>query len=314
MIRFAALGDSVTSGFGDPMPGGGWRGWAVLLAEALDHDRATRPYEHGGPDDNAGPGGGVRPDGRPGAGRRVELHNLAVSGARIADVAERQLPVALTLRPELASVLVGMNDTLRGDFDAGALGRTLTGVVGALTANGATVLTARLPDPGRMFGLPGALARPLGRRMAALNAVLDEIAAGHGTLHVDLAGPPGDDATVYARTNWSVDRLHPSERGHRLLAYRFALALRDAGHPVPRLPGLAATNPEPTVGQRVRWMATQGSRWLLRRSTDLVPSLTRLVAAELLDGLRRPAGRTAGAVPADVGDRLRHAERPGLTR
>ena len=32
MIRFAALGDSVTSGYGDPMPGGGWRGWAVLLA------------------------------------------------------------------------------------------------------------------------------------------------------------------------------------------------------------------------------------------------------------------------------------------
>ena len=34
-IRFAALGDSVTLGIGDPMPQGGWRGWAALLADSL---------------------------------------------------------------------------------------------------------------------------------------------------------------------------------------------------------------------------------------------------------------------------------------
>jgi hypothetical protein len=32
VTRFAALGDSVTVGLGDPMPQGGWRGWAALLA------------------------------------------------------------------------------------------------------------------------------------------------------------------------------------------------------------------------------------------------------------------------------------------
>jgi lysophospholipase L1-like esterase len=252
-IRFAALGDSVTSGYGDPMPGGGWRGWAAILAESLEPAHFT---------------------------------NLATSGARIADVAERQLPAALDLRPTLASVLVGMNDTLRGDFDPEHLGRTLGGTVAALSASGATVLTARLPDPGRMFGLPAVIARPLGRRMTALNEILDGIAAEHGTIHVDLAGTPGDGAAVvYARTNWSVDRLHPSERGHRLIAWRFALALRAAGHPVPALPGLAAVNPEPTLGARVWWLATQGNRWLLRRSTDLMPALARMVAEEF----RRPA-------------------------
>ncbi|MYU18663.1 SGNH/GDSL hydrolase family protein, partial [Streptomyces sp. SID8361] len=30
-LRFAALGDSLTEGLGDPVPGG-WRGWAALLA------------------------------------------------------------------------------------------------------------------------------------------------------------------------------------------------------------------------------------------------------------------------------------------
>lgn len=258
-IRFAALGDSVTSGYGDPLPGGGWRGWAVLLTEALHDDRSP-----------------------------VELHNLAVSGARIAEVAGRQLPSALALRPRLASVLVGMNDTLRGDFDISVLGDTLTETVAALTASGATVLTARLPDPGRMFGLPGVLARPLGHRMAALNTVLDEIAAHHRTIHVDLAGDAG---AIYSRTNWSIDRLHPSERGHRLLAFRFATALRAAGHPVPRLPALTPTNPEPSLQMRLWWMATQGNRWLLRRSTDLIPSLARMAAADLIDQLRNHPSR-----------------------
>ena len=32
MATFVALGDSITVGIGDPAPGGGWRGWAALLA------------------------------------------------------------------------------------------------------------------------------------------------------------------------------------------------------------------------------------------------------------------------------------------
>lgn len=48
MTTFTALGDSITLGLGDPVPAGGWRGWAVFLAEGL-------------------PGG--------------QLHNLATTGA-----------------------------------------------------------------------------------------------------------------------------------------------------------------------------------------------------------------------------------------
>ena len=33
MTTFAALGDSITLGIGDPAPGRTWRGWAALLAE-----------------------------------------------------------------------------------------------------------------------------------------------------------------------------------------------------------------------------------------------------------------------------------------
>src|SRR5204863_2766429 len=174
-MTFVALGDSITWGMGDPVPGG-WRGWAALLAGALD----------------------------------VPLHNLAVPGALTTDVEREQLPRALELRPSLAAVVAGVNDTLRRGFDAGRVGAALAHTVGALSAAGATVLTMRLPDPGRTFGLPGALARPLGRRIRAVNAVADAVAARYGTVHFDAAGHP----LAYDRRMWSVGRLHPSERGH----------------------------------------------------------------------------------------------------
>ena len=137
MTRFAALGDSITVGMGDPAPGGGWRGWATLLAGTLP---------------------------------QPELHNLATLGALAADVERAQLPAAMALRPDVASVVVGINDTLRGDFDPERTGTSIDRTVAALRATGAEVLTMRLPDPGQMFGLPGALARPLARRMRAVNA------------------------------------------------------------------------------------------------------------------------------------------------
>ncbi|HUL26198.1 MAG TPA: GDSL-type esterase/lipase family protein [Streptosporangiaceae bacterium] len=84
MTTFTALGDSITLGLGDPAPAGGWRGWAVFLAGGL-------------------PAG--------------QLHNLATTGAQAADVERTQLPRALELRPDVASVVVGINDTLRRGFD-----------------------------------------------------------------------------------------------------------------------------------------------------------------------------------------------------
>jgi lysophospholipase L1-like esterase len=245
-VRFVALGDSLTAGYGDPMPGGGWRGWAGILAAALAETD------------------------------RVEFHNLATSGALIADVAGRQLAAALRLRPQLASVIVGVNDTLRGGFDPDAIGRSLTGTIAALRASGAVVLTARLPDPGRTFRLPGALGRPLERRMRAINAAADAAADRHGTVHLDLTAHPG----TYDRQMWSIDRLHPGERGHRLIARCFADSLAAAGFPVRHRPSLHPTNPPPSRRARAGWMANQGTRWLLRRSTDLLPSLAALVVAD----------------------------------
>jgi lysophospholipase L1-like esterase len=266
LVRFAAMGDSTTVGMGDPLPSGELRGWAALLADSLG----------------------------------ATLHNFAVSGARAADVAGAQVPAALAVRPQVASILVGSNDTLRDTFDVSAIGRALAGCVAAMCASGAVVLTARLPDPGRMLRLPAGLSRPLARRIGAVNAVTDAVAERFDTVHVDLANHPA----VYERRMWSVDRLHPSERGHRLLARCFAEALSARGFTVRSLPEPEPRNAEPTRGAQVRWMATAGTRWVLDRCTDLVPALVGMAALEWWHGLRGIARALDDRLAREVADAL----------
>ncbi|MDM4718953.1 SGNH/GDSL hydrolase family protein [Micromonospora sp. WMMA1363] len=270
-VRFAALGDSITVGLGDPMPDGTWRGWAALLADGL------------APPDPAGPSG-------------VEFHNLAHTGALTADVLRDQLPAALDLRPTVAAVIVGVNDTLRARFDVSAIGAALLGTIGALRRTGALVLTARLPEPGRMLGLPSGLARPLARRIAAVNAVTDHAAALHGTVHFDIANHPD----TYRRDMWSVDRLHPSERGHRLLASAYADLLRERGVPVHHHPDPRPGNPPPTRAAQLTWLAVKGTRWVRDRCTDLLPQLVWLAAAESWYTLRGEARRLDDRLGRDL--------------
>jgi lysophospholipase L1-like esterase len=246
MTTYVALGDSISVGMGDPAPDGtGWRGWPALLATGL---------------------------------HQPELHNLAVLGGLSAEVERVQLPAALALKPQVASVVCGLNDTLRGGFDPERTGAAMERIVIALRDQGAEVLTMRMPDPGAMLGLPHALSRPLARRMRAVNAVVDEVAARHGTLHFDAANDPA----AYERRNWSVDRMHPNERGHRLIAGRFHALLAQTGFPVGPAPDPEPTTPPPTRLAELGWLATKGTAWVLRRSTDLVPALLALAVRDWL--------------------------------
>ncbi|QLJ01562.1 SGNH/GDSL hydrolase family protein [Streptomyces sp. NEAU-sy36] len=252
-VRFVALGDSLTEGVGDPV-GAGRRGWAALLAASL------------GPD--------------------TEFINLATGGAQTRDVLERQTPAALALRPDLVSVVVGVNDTLRHTYDIHAVTVRLDRVYAACAGQGATLLTACLPDPGAMLGLPGALARPLARRQRAVNAVVHALSERYGAVHLHAA----DRAWITDRALWSADRLHPGERGHRQLAVRFHALLAEAGRATGRPPSPEPEFPAPTRGASLRWLATAGTAWVARRCRDLLPQLLRLAAGELR---HRARGTTA---------------------
>lgn len=248
----AVLGDSIGVGVGDPVVGGGWRGFPPLLADALG----------------------------------ANLVNLATNGARLGCLRTEQLPLAVRAQPDAAVVFAGMNDTLRSDFDKERLGADLDTVVSTLTSSGVVVVTIRYHDHGRIFRLPGPLRRALANRIHDVNSIVDDVSGRHRTGVVDLHVLPG----LYQPETWSVDRLHPSETGHRMLARALAETLAAAGVLVP-----AEVSLECAGSRRIRqidrmaWMVYKGIPWLWRRSSDLVP----YALGVLIEGWFRSA-RSAG--------------------
>lgn len=240
-LRFAALGDSTTVGIGDPVPGGGWRGWARLLAESL-----RSSYD-------------------------VSFCNVASSGATASVVREQQLEAALAHRPHLASVLVGVNDVLRSTWDPTRLRADLVTIAGALDAIGATLMTARWHDHGVVLGLPRMVVRPISERIEVVNAVYDEIYGLYGGVRLDLALLP----QVAHRECWSIDRFHPSEVGHRALARAWGERLQAAGYEF-ALPSLEPAGGCPPSWRRdMAWMVIEGAPWFGRRARDLGPWAVR---------------------------------------
>lgn len=253
-LRYAALGDSSTFGIGDPVRGPdgrvAWRGFATLLAEALA------------------------------SGYHLSYCNTAVPGATATAVRADQLSVAVDHRPHLASLVVGLNDTMRSTWEPDRLREDLLECAAALCGAGATLITVRFHDHGAVFGLPGVLRRPLGRRIDAVNAAYDEVHARFGGHRIDLSVL----AAVAVRTSWSVDRLHPSELGHRVLARACADELLATGLQF-EPPALEASGGDPRCWHRdLAWVVGRGAPWVGRRARDLGPWAVRLALAET----RRP--------------------------
>ncbi|NUT93037.1 MAG: SGNH/GDSL hydrolase family protein [Saccharothrix sp.] len=234
------LGDSTTVGVGDRVRGG-WRGVGPLLAAAF-----------------------------PGA----RYLNTSCQGARVASVRVEQLPLALRARPDAAVVLVGMNDTLRSDFDPVRVHEDLDAIVGELTSAGARVATVRFHDHSRVFRLPGPLRRALSARVAELNSVVDVVVRRHGVGCVDLDLMDG----AYSLDTWAVDRLHPSELGHRKLAKAFAERLAEQGCAVVEPVSLVCTGGvRITPLHHAAWLVFKGVPWLWRRGKDFLPHAATIV-------------------------------------
>src|SRR5258705_540313 len=82
---FVAIGDSFTEGLNDPAPGGGFRGWADLVAGALSAQRpGTLTFRYA---------------------------NLAIRGKLLGQVVTEQVPRAVELAPDLVSLAAGGEHT-----------------------------------------------------------------------------------------------------------------------------------------------------------------------------------------------------------
>ncbi|WP_322766297.1 SGNH/GDSL hydrolase family protein [Frankia sp. Cr1] len=271
-ICFVALGDSITAGLGDGVSMGRYRrahadralagrGWAAALAASL------------APAD------------------QVRFANLATTGATTKDVRDSQIPVARTLRPQIVSMIAGMNDIMSPGFDPLRLRHNLVWGVRDLRADGIWVLMARLHDPGRLLRLPGPARRLLTTRVGQLNAAVDAAAAADpGVLVVDLARHPD----IYQLSTFDVDRVHPGPRGHQLIARAFAEALCKAGIPLLALPKMGPPTAAPTRLAHARWMAQVGVPWLLARPAAPIRRRAERIRAERIRAERRQSSPAPG--------------------
>ncbi|WP_330299463.1 SGNH/GDSL hydrolase family protein [Streptomyces sp. NBC_00503] len=233
-LRYVALGDSQTEGVGDGDDATGLRGFADRLAELM----AAR----------------LDPE--------VRYANLAVRGRLAGAVRAEQLAPALALRPDLATVVAGVNDLLRPGFDADEVAGDLEAMFAALTAQGARVATVTFPDLTRLIPL----ARGLSPRLIALNHRVRQAAERHGVALADFGSHP---ATADPRM-WSFDRLHASPLGHARIAAGLARSLELPGsddswtRPLPGPPPLGPKGLRGAVGE-VRWAVGFLGPWIGRR-------------------------------------------------
>lgn len=230
--RYAALGDSFTEGLCDDLrPDGRHRGWADLLAQDLA--------------DLAAPEG-------------IEYANLAIRGRLVREVIEEQVPAAIALAPDLVSLAVGVNDTLRRHFDLDAAATALESGVRRLRASGADVLVHAFGDPSRRSSVLGRVRD----RIHGYNSAVHAIAAEYGCRVVDF----WDVAAMDDDSLWDEDRLHLSPPGHRLAAdaAREALGIGDARWRTP-----VVASPVPPLPTRLaghgRWVRAHAGPWVGRR-------------------------------------------------
>jgi lysophospholipase L1-like esterase len=232
---FVAVGDSFTEGMSDLLPDGSYRGWADVLATRL---AAREP--------------GFR------------YANLAVRGKLIGQIAEDQAPAAATMGADVVTLVGGLNDTLRPKVDMGRVRGHLEAAVELLAPTCKRLVLMRSP------GRNGPVMERFRPRMEELFLIIEELAARHGALVVDLYGAPvlGDQRL------WDVDRLHLTAEGHRRVAEAVWQAL-----------GLPAE-----ADWRAPLPPAVPAGWAVRRSEDL-----RFARQHLLPWMgRRLSGRSSG--------------------
>lgn len=181
--RFVVVGDSIAQGIGDPSPGYHSAGWADRVAAVLDRARPGLAYL-----------------------------NTGRMGATSAEVLAEQREAALAFEPDLVHISCGGNDLFTDAPDLDATRANLDALFGAFAARGARISTFTLTDVWEREQMRPM--RALRDGMAALNAVVREVAVRHDAILLDLWTHP-----IRLRPGlMSTDLIHFTMSGHAALA------------------------------------------------------------------------------------------------
>jgi lysophospholipase L1-like esterase len=153
--------------------------------------------------------------------------NLAVNASAASDVIARQLPRLEALQPEFLSLLVGVNDVVRG-VSLATFGRQANAILDDLVAlvSPDRIVVVATPDytvtpAGADYGDP----RRQSAGIVAANAVLRRLAEDRGITYVDIydiSREAAADRSLVAR-----DGLHPSGAQYTRWVDRIEPVVRD---------------------------------------------------------------------------------------
>lgn len=181
-LRFVVLGDSTAAGLGADDPSGAY---ATVLAERLARER----------------------------GVRVELTALGISGARVTDVLQEQVPQVAALDPDLVFVGIGANDVTHVT-PLSRVEKEMTAVIEGLKETGAEVVVAGAPDM-RATAWHQPLRWLAGIRGEQVAATVERVGHDQGVGVVELADQTGHFFEADPEPHFSSDDFHPSSLGYK---------------------------------------------------------------------------------------------------
>ena len=235
--RYVALGDSTTEGLVDVDPDGGWRGWADRLAAKI-----STASQH-----------------------PVEYANLAISGCRMADI-RTQLEPALEMKPDLMSIVGGVNDLLGLRPNFTHIEQIYDEMFSAAVAQGIAVITFTMPD----ISKANPVATVVRDRLFTLNDIIRRQALRHDVACLDFQNVPSSSDPRL----WGEDRLHINTLGHLRVAAAMAWLLNLPGsdrsweveldsQPGEQMAG-ATDDPGSEIGSNLHWARRHFGPWVVK--------------------------------------------------
>ncbi len=154
-----------------------------------------------------------------GLGRPVELRSFAISGARVGDVFEKQLPLLLAIPaeefPEFVVIDVGANDATHLT-NVNGFRSTYLGILDKIPES-ASVITLGVPDIAAVTRLAQPLRFVAGVRGGTYDAVVESL-RDQGADYVNIADFTGPKFRADPDRYLAADHFHASDAGYQLWA------------------------------------------------------------------------------------------------
>ncbi|MDT0319586.1 SGNH/GDSL hydrolase family protein [Streptomyces millisiae] len=237
--------------------------------------------------------------------RAVELHNVALTGARSSDL-ERQVSLLLTEPgrapvPDVCVIMIGAND-ITGRVTPARSVKYLSEAVARLRTAGCQVIVGTCPDLGSVEPVAQPL-RWVARRLCHQLAAAQTIAVVElGGRTVSLGALLGPEFAAHPRELFGPDRYHPSAQGYAAAAMAILPTLCDALGVWP-----AEELAEAARRERLLPVADAAASAAAEEGTEVSAAVSggRRIPWALVKRRRRrqidlPADRSEGAVPEDV--------------